>query len=338
MKSLMFQGVRNLKYTDSKEPELLPGHVRIDIAACGICGTDMHVYRGMENSWPVPGIRGHEFSGEILACADDVQEYQVGDRVVVQPLLYCGNCKYCRSGKVNLCSNMQLIGGERPGGFAEQVVVPVHNLFRVPDNLPLKHAALAEPVATAVHALQRNMSSFLDSIAIFGAGSLGLILLQLAKVLGVKNIAISDVVPSRLEIAENLGATCVINATKEDPIEAIINMAGGEKVELVIDAAGISATRQQALEVLKPGGTGIFLALGTEKTPIDFMSVVSKEFSLYGTQCYTDADFSKALDLLANGDIDVSKIVTELPLSTGAKTFEELVNNPGYAAKVLLVP
>ncbi len=338
MKALISEGSQSLRFGDWEEPRILPGQVVIEVAACGICGTDLHVYKGMPAPWPLPGIRGHEFAGQVIAWADDVAGFQVGDPVVAQPLVVCGRCRFCRSGRGNLCSNATLIGGEQPGGFAERAVVPAASLFPVPAKLSLKQAALVETLATSVHAFEQNLSGILRSVAVLGAGAQGIFAVQLARLAGAKLIAASETIPHRLAMAKKLGATHVINAGQENPVEAIRALTAGEGVDLVIEAAGVAITRQQAIDVLRPGGTAIFLALGAEATPIDFMSLVPRELHLRGTQCYTDADFALALALLADGEILCDPLITEMPLHEGAGAFDMLAGNPGEAIKVILTP
>ena len=286
----------------------------------------------------VPGIRGHEFAGTVVAWAGDVEGFRDGDRVVVQPLVYCGQCRFCRSGQTNLCANMYLIGGEQPGGFAERVAVPASSLFKVPENLSLKRAALIETLATTVHAFEQNLSGILRSVAMLGAGAQGLFAVQLARLAGAKLIAVSETVPHRLAMAQKLGATHVINARQENPVDTILALTDGDGVDLVIEAAGKAVTRQGATQLLRPGGTAVFLALGAEPTPIDFMSLVPRELHLRGTQCYTDADFALAIELLASGEIIVEPLVTEMPLEEGPDALEALASDPGEMIKVILAP
>lgn len=338
MKSLIHRGPRQIEFGDWPEPRILPGRVLIEVVACGICGTDLHVYKGLPAAWPFPGVRGHEFAGKVIAWADDVEGFHCGDRVVAQPLVYCGGCRFCRAGQTNLCPNMVLIGGEQPGGFAEQVAVPASCLFSVPENLSLKQAALVETLATSVHAFAQNLSGILRSVAILGAGAQGMFALQLARLAGAKLIAVSEVAPYRLAMAKKLGATDVVDAGQENPVEVIRALTEGEGVDLVIEAAGKALTRQQAVQLLRPGGTAIFLALGPEPTPIDFMSVVPGELHLRGTQCYTDSDFALAIELLATGEIACDPLITEMPLAEGAAAFDNLASNPGEAIKVILEP
>ena len=338
MKSLISRGPRQVEFGDWPSPKVLPGQVLIEVAACGICGTDLHVYNGMPAPWPLPGVRGHEFAGTVIAWADDVSGFQVGDHVVAQPLLNCGQCRFCRSGQSNLCLNMILIGGEQPGGFAEQAALPARSLFKLPENLSLKQAALVETLATSVHAFQENLSGILRSVAVLGAGAQGLFAVQLARLAGAKLIAVSEILPHRLAVARELGATDVINAGQADAVQAILALTDGEGVDLVIEAAGKAVTRQMAVALLRPGGTAVFLALGAGATPIDFMSLVPKELHLRGTQCYTDADFALALELLANGEIICEPLITEAPLEQGAAAFEALTSDPGDMIKVILTP
>ena len=331
-------GPRHVEFGEWEKPTILSGQVLIQVVACGICGTDLHVYKGMPATWPVAGIRGHEIAGDVIAWADDVAGVQEGDRVVVQPLAYCGRCRFCRAGQSNLCANMVLIGGEQPGGFAEQVAVPASALFKLPENLSLKQAALIETLATSVHAFEQNLSGILRSAAVLGAGAQGLFAVQLARLGGAKLIAVSETLPHRLAMAQKLGATHVVNAGCEDAVEAILALTDGEGVDLVIEAAGKAVTRRQATQLLRPGGKAIFLALGAEPSPIDFMSLVPRELHLRGTQCYTDADFSLAIELLASGEIVVDPLITETPLEEGAAAFENLASDPGEMIKVILEP
>lgn len=338
MKSLISRGPRQVEFGDWEEPRILPGQILLKVAACGICGTDLHVYQGLPAAWPVPGVRGHEFAGTVIAWADDVQGFQAGDRAVVQPLVYCGQCRFCRSGQTNLCANLYLIGGEQPGGFAERVAVPASSLFKVPENLSLQQAALVETLATSVHAFEQNLSGIRRRVAVLGAGAQGLFAVQLARLAGAKLIAVSETVPHRLAMALKLGATHAINAGQDNVVEAVLDLTDGEGVDLAIEAAGKALTRQNATQLLRPGGTAIFLALGAEPTPIDFMALVPRELHLRGTQCYTDADFALAIELLASGEISVDPLITGMPLQKGAAAFAALTSDPGEMIKVILEP
>lgn len=336
MKALINYGPGRMDYGDWAEPQLGPGQVLVEVGACGICGSDLHPYRGMPSRRPVPGIWGHEFAGTVLARAEDVEEIAVGARVAVQPLVSCGRCPQCRSGQTNICRNAALIGGPRPGGFAERVAVPARSVFALPEGMDIVLASLAETLATPVHLFSSNVRGFLRSALILGAGPQGLLCAQLARHLGARTVIVSDVVAHRLAMAEAMGATHVVDARQQDPADFALAATGGEGVDLAIDAAGRSASRQQAVLAAKPGGTAVFLATGPEQTPLDFMNFVPREVHLRGTQCYTDADFAMAIDLLAGGEVDAAPMLTVLPLAQGAQAFEALANDPGHLVKVML--
>lgn len=338
MNALVFEGPGQVSYGPAPRPELKPGHVVVRVSGCGICGTDIHVYKGMPATWPVPGTRGHEIAGIVHGIGEGVSSVAVGDRVVVQPLVFCGRCAACRRGETNLCSDMYLIGGEVPGGFAEYVLAPQTAIFAVPGGLALEHAALAETLATPVHAFSDHFHGFIDSVAILGAGAQGLLCLQLARLLGAKQIVISDVAPSRLALARSLGATQTVDARVSDPVAVVREVTSGQGADFVVDAAGLAVNRQQTVAALRAGGTGIFLALGPSEAAVSFGSLVPRELHLHGTQCYTNADFARAIALLASGEVDARPLVQVKPLSEGPAAFETLATQPGDYIKLVLQP
>ncbi len=338
MAALVFRGVGEVAFETLERPSPRPGHVLLRVSGCGICGTDMHVYKGMPAPWPVPGVRGHEISGVVEALGPEVDGPVIGDRAVVQPLISCGRCSACRRGETNLCARAYLIGGEVAGGFAEFVEVPEAAVFTVPDGLTLRHAALAETLATPVHAFEMHARGFIRTIAVLGAGAQGLLSLQLARILGAQDILVSDVVQARLDLASRLGATRVVHALDADPVAAAMELSDHEGVDLVVDAAGLAINRQQTIEMLRPGGTGIFLALGPGRAEIEFGQLVPRELHLHGTQCYSNADFARAIELLASGEVEAAPLVGTMPLSQGAKAFEALATAPADHIKIVLEP
>ena len=338
MKALISRAVGHVEYGDWPEPQLPPGEVLVRVTACGICGTDLHVYRGLPVPWPLPGVRGHELAGTVADVADDVQDFAVGEGVVVQPIVHCGRCRRCRAGLTNLCANGEMIGGKRPGGHAEFVAVPAERLFRVPASLDLAQAALTETLATPVRLFRTHAPALPQTVAIFGGGPQGLLCLQMARRAGASRVAVSEVVPQRRALAEALGATVVIDPLAEDPAARVMAMTEGEGAELVIEAAGNGAARRQALEVVRWGGVAVFVAIGSGLTEVDFNAVSFKEAQLRGSQAYTDADFAVALNLLASGAIDAEAVVSEASLGDGPAMYEALTRAPGELVKVLLRP
>ena len=324
---------RRIDYCETETP--IPGEkeVMIEVEACGICGTDMHVYRGMDCTWGLPGIIGHEFSGVVSKCGKGCERIMPGDKVTVQPLYSCGKCNRCLEGRTNLCENVRLIGGEIPGAFAEKIVVPEENVIRLPQGIPVKYGALAEPAATAVHAVERLKNERYEFIVIKGAGAIGLLILSVIRAMAEK-ILISDIDDNRLETAKELGADFVVNPQKENLEDTLVKLTKGKKADVVFDAAGEPEGKKQILRLVHPGAEIVLAALGNAKTEVDFTQVITQELSIYGTQCHTKKDFESALQLMASGRILYEKIVTELPLEQGAQAFA----NPGTGIKIQLFP
>lgn len=332
MKSIRRYGVKDIRVEMTDEPTLKEGQVLLKTAACGVCGTDMHVYKGMANGWLLPGIIGHEFAGEVVKVTDSATEFGLGDRVTVQPLLNCGVCHHCQAGRTNLCQDMSLIGGEHNGGMAEYVAVEAKQLKRLPGEVPLKFGAFVEPTATVVHALNRRQHTSPGTAVIFGAGSLGLIALQLLNK-ECHQVIVVDINEDRLEVASRLGAYEVIHSGASDP-EKIIKERFPEGADLVVDAAGVNAVRRTAFSAIRPGGEMVFVALGSPTYEVDFMQLVTQEISLYGSQCHTMKDYDEAIRLIAWGVINFDAMVSFMPLEQGVEAFEALAEGKGGHIKV----
>jgi len=338
MKALVNYGPGSMRYEDWAEPVLAPGSVLIEVGACGICGSDLHPYRGHPDGRPVPGVWGHEFAGTVLEVGPGVSNVAPGVRAAIQPLLYCGTCPECRAGRVNICANAALLGAALPGGFAERVAVPTRSVFPLPEGLDVGVASLSETLATPVHVFQNREQPFLRSVMIFGAGPQGLLCTQLARLSGAPVIVVCDVMEERLRMAREMGATHAIDSRAADPVALARELTAGRGVDMVIEAAGRPQTRQMSIAVVRRAGSVVFLATGHEATPLDFSAFVPREVRFKGTQCYTDADFELAVELLATGEVDVAPMITEVPLRDGAEAFERLVKTPGNLVKVILRP
>jgi len=313
--------------------------VLIRVRAAGICGSEVEGFLGKSDKRIPPLIMGHEFAGDVEQSGPGVDDSLEGTRVVVEPYLTCGGCDECMQGCENLCPSRQLIGVHRAGGFAEYIAVPRKAVCILPEGLDYVGGSLVEPLAVSVRLFHQNQRGLIRWVAIFGAGAQGLLAMQVARTFGADAV-ISDVNPSRLESAKALGASAVIHAKKEDPVQRIRKITGGKGVDLAVDAAGLSITRQQALASLKKGGTVVCVGLGVDEaqTTLDFLDVVNKELRIVGTYAYTRWEFLQAMDLLARGKIQRDGWVEEIPLEEGPKAFEELARGEARAAKIVLIP
>ena len=341
MRALMYLGTRQMEMQDVPEPQAAPGAIVLKVGAASICGSDLHGFLGMSKKRVPPLIMGHEFTGEVIECGDGVEDLAAGDRVTINPILSCGHCEECQRGRSSICPNRTVIGIEHPGAFASYVSVPARLCFKLPDHIGDVEGSMVESLSNALHIFERSVHNqgFVKSVAIIGAGTQGLLALQIASHIGATRIAVTDMVPSRLAMAASLGATVAVNVRDTDPIQAIMEMTDGQGVDVAVEAVGHAATQEQAVEVLRQGGEAVLLGLGAaSRMAIDGVMMVNKELVVRGSYAYTNLDFAYSLDLISNGKIDVASMVVARDLEQGAELFETLVDNPGDLIKVALVP
>jgi len=290
------------------DPEPRVDEVVLDVELAGICGSDLHGYRGHPGPRVPPLVLGHEVVGRVD-----------GESYAVYPLVGCGACERCRAGEDNLCASWQLIGMHRPGVFAERVVVPRRSLVPLPPGLDRRRAVLAEPLACCVGALAPHDVAAGTRVAVFGAGPIGLLTVYLAARAGAA-VRAADPVAERVETAERLGATGF-----DGP------------ATLAVDAAGFEATWRAAVDAVESGGTVVVVGLGTAEGTFPMAALVRRAVTLRGQFAYSRADFARALEILAEGDLDL-EWVSEAALADGAQAFENLVERPAEYAKVVLAP
>jgi threonine dehydrogenase-like Zn-dependent dehydrogenase len=311
VQALVFTALKQVELQDVAEPTAGADEVVVHVAACGICGSDLHGILHPSIRVP-PLVMGHEFAG----TTDD------GRRVVVNPLISCGACDLCDLGSPELCRNRSIIGIHRAGGYASSVVVPESQVYELPAGLPFSKAALVEPLANAIHAWRVAGVPAPRRVGILGAGTIGLVCLLVSKAFGDAEVHVADLAPERCAVAERLGADVVGTALE------------GE-YDVVFDAVGATATRRRSLEVLRPGGTSVWLGLLDDATPVDGLDLVRGEKRVIGSFCYSDADFREAIALCASVD---DSWVTTVPLADSAETFLELMNGRTDIAKAVIVP
>lgn len=341
MKALVFRGTNQIAIEEAAEPSLLSDEVRIEVAYCGICGSDLHGFLGhsARRSRNVPLVMGHEFSGRITEIGPAARsDLALGQRVTVQPLISCGSCPACRSGRANICPSMAILGIERAGAFAPSVTVPAHRVFPLPDTLSDQGAALVETLAIEVHLFREMAPSLLRSVLVLGAGAQGLLAIQLARLLNVPQIIASDVVPSRLELAARCGATRTVQAKEADVVQIVKEVTEGWGVELAVETTGAPPARLQGLAALAPGGLLGLVGLGEGQTTVDFLPIVARELTLRGSYCYTDDDFVRSIELLSSRQIRADGLISVQPLSAGPAVFKTLIESPASGVKVLLQP
>lgn len=341
MKALVWLGPADLQLRDVPLPALASGDVLIETSAVGICGSELSGYLGKNSLRRPPLIMGHEAAGRITQIADettlaDGSTGQTGMRVTFNPLIVCGTCDRCRAGLTNLCRQRQLVGAHRPGAFASFVAVPGAQCWPVPATLSDITASLTEPLACAVRAVSLAHLSRGNSLLILGAGPIGLFCLAVARSLGITEVLVSDMLPARLAIAQQWGATAILNARNTDVVQTVQETYNGG-VTAVIDAVGAATTRAQAVQAVVPGGRVVFIGLHDEESLLATNYLIRQEIAITGCFGYSHQDFAHALTLLQAGIIQPeADWLEERPLAEGPAAFAELVKGTASATKIVL--
>jgi len=339
MKAAIWFGGKDIRIEELPEPDFGRDDVLVRVKAVGICGSDLHAYEGISKRRVPPLVMGHEMAGEIADVGENVEILQKKDRVVVYPVLSCGECEYCRSGNENLCRDIRFMGLHVPGGFAEYVAVPVDRCYKIAPGLAFEKACLTEPLAVAVHVADSSPIRANDSILIIGAGAVGSMITQVVRLGTSGRIIVTDILGSRLDLAKKLGADVAINSREKDAVEEVLKLTDGKGVDVSIEVVGIQSTVQQALASVKKGGTVIVVGLLEKNMEIDMMRVVTNQLELHGSYIYSHYDFRSSMGLIASDKVNLQPYLTHIfPLEDAKEGFEEMATNKENVLKVILKP
>lgn len=336
-------GPGNVAYTDFQDPELLPGRVAIEVRAAGICGTDLSLYH-----WPesmvrefkpnLPVVMGHEFSGVVSALGAGVSRFKVGDRVTANPVMSCGTCLYCRTGRPQVCDDRPLLGVGLNGCFARYVAVREENVFPLPPQVSFETGAMNEVLCVALHALGRIPVSLGDTVAVVGAGPMGFLILLAAQAAGASRLIMTGlgVDRDRLKVAASLGAHTVV-ANEADPAEVVRDLTRGLGADVVFECAGHPSGVPQALRLVRKDGRVGILGMGSGESSFNTAMLSHREIEMVGTRAYDPKVWHRSYDVLASGKVPLEKIVTHhLPLQGAPRGIELMKNKEGL--KTLLTP
>jgi threonine dehydrogenase-like Zn-dependent dehydrogenase len=337
MKALVYTAPHKVEKQTYPDPSPKSDEVVVRVRAAGVCGSDLLGFLGKSKKRVPPLILGHEIGGEVSALGSGVTDLRVGQRVAIMPLITCGTCVHCRRGRNSVCEKRVLLGMTVSGGFAEYTVAPRACIYPVPESLDFLSASMVECLATPANLFENHARGPIETAAIFGAGTQGILALQMAKVRGATKIFVVDIQEARLAVAERLGARPV-HAKKTDPVAAILEATGGQGCDVVVDAAGYSPTRQQGLKVVARGGVLGLVGLSDPATEFDVMDIINREIAIHGIYGYAPADFRKALDLVVSKRVDVTSWVKEFPLDDGQRILDQLTTSPGDLVKASLIP
>jgi len=342
MKALVLEEYNRFAYKDVPDPEVGPGEVLIAVKACGICGSDVHGMDGSSGRRQPPIIMGHEAAGLVAEVGEVVEGWKPGQRVTFDSTIYCGTCWHCRRGEINLCDNRRVLGVScdkyrQHGAFAEYVAVPAHILYALPDGVGFPQATMVEALSVVVHAVRRTPVELNDSAVVVGAGTIGLLAVQVLKAFGCSPVIAADIDEGRLEWARRLGADALIDSgNTEVGVEVRKHAARG--VDVAVEAVGVAASLQDAVAALRRGGS--LTVIGNLKPSVEFplQSVVTREISVNGS-CASSGEYPTCLELIGRGAVDVDAMISATaPLAEGAAWFQRLYRGQSDLMKVVLVP
>ncbi len=343
MRALVLKDYNKFSYEEVPLPEPGPGEVLVAVKACGICGSDVHGMDGSTGRRRPPIIMGHEAAGIIARVGSGVKAWPEGDRVTFDSTIYCGECEFCRAGRVNLCDNRRVLGVScedyrQHGAFADFVVVPQRILYRIPEGLSFEHAALVEPFAIALHAVRRAPPVLNDSVVVVGAGMIGLALVQALSQTGCGRLVVVDIAADRLERARRVGATHVIDSSKQKALEEILQLTSGRGADAAYEAVGVPPTVGLALRCVRKGAAVTLVGNVTPNVEFPLQIAVTRELSIHGS-CASNGEYAACLEMLSRGQLKAAPLLSaSRPLSEGAAWFDRLYRRDPGLLKVVLTP
>jgi L-iditol 2-dehydrogenase len=339
MKAAVTRFAKNLKIENVPVPEIEAHEVLIKVRACGICGTDLHIYNGHFPA-PMPLIQGHEFSGEIVEVGSAVTGVSKGDRVTADINISCGKCFFCRMGQKLFCEHIVQLGVHINGAFAEYVKAPEVNVYRIPDEMTWEEAAYIEPLACAIRGQERANVTMGSTVAIIGAGPMGLVHALLSKLNGASKVIITEMNASRIEKAKSLGIDHVINAAETDPVQAVKDLTEGRGADFVIEAVGAVPTYQQAFGMVRRGGVLVVYGAAPADAVLEVkpFEIYSKELTIVSSYAGTYATWLKAINMIASKRINPNDIISKsIPLEQVEAGIQEVIGNKATLKIMLTV-
>ena len=332
MKAVVIERPGVVSVREIPEPASSPGHLLIEVGAAGICGTDLHILAGEFALARYPCVPGHEFAGTVVEVGGGVDGFRVGDRVGVDPSIFCGTCGPCRRGRGNLCQGFTGYGTTFPGAFAERTAVLASQAYRLPDGMPFSEAALAEPVGCALHGMGRLAYRVGDSVLVYGAGTMGLILAQLARLRGARVVGLVDLNPARRDRARTFGFSAV-GASLED-----VSPLAPDGFDAVIEASGTVVAAEAAFTAVGRGGSLLLFGVYPpgQNVRLEAAEIFNREMVVLSSLAIFQT-YGRALDVLATGGVDGARMVTHTyPLEAITEAME--VVRLGAGLKVQIAP
>jgi len=343
LKALIYTKPYSFEYSDFPDPEAGDDDVLIRVKACGICGSDVHGFTGKTGRRIPPLIMGHEAAGIVEGLGKNVSGFKKGDRVCFDSTVYCNKCEACLAGHINRCDKRQVLGVSVPafkrhGAFAEYVSVPSWIVSKIPDELSFVHAALLEPASIGTHAANRAPISNEDTVVVIGAGTIGLFILQAARLRGAAKVIAVDINEFRLDLAKKLGADKLINPLKSNLSEAVLQETEGKGANVTLEAVGYAKTFADAVAITRMGGYVVAVGNLEKNAKFDLQQLIARELTFTGSYA-SSGEFRDCIELVASGKINVEPLISDvLPMQEGPDAFDRLLKAEENLVKIVLEP
>ncbi len=339
MKAAIYKGEKAIELESVEKPAPEPGYVLLEMKNCGVCGSDLHSYHG---EWGQSSTAsGHEVVGIVAECGEGVTNAEVGDRVCAECFSHCGECRFCKTGKYNLCQNLRGASGGGHSGFAEYVLAHSSSLFHLPEGMSFEDGAMIEPLAVSYRAFRRTEADAQDTVLVIGSGTIGLLAVAAAKASGVRRVIASARYDHQAALAAELGADDVIRVPDQNVKEEVLKVMDGTGVDAVVETTASAAGFSDALSVVRKGGSVVLVGGYHKALEINPGRIVGGEIRLTGSSCYGYSgmrkDFEWSADLISSGRVAVSKLITHrFPLDDIKKAFEIAADKKTGSIKVLV--
>ena len=337
MMSAVLTEANRIEILTTDIPQPSANEVLIRVVCAGICGSELHAYKGLHKKRVPPVIMGHELSGTVAAVGENVRRFAVGDRVTVVPMYGCGECEECLRGETSLCAQKSILGSQKwPGAYAEYCVAPEKLVYKLPDNVSFEAGALIEPLAVGLHAVRTAQICAGDKVAVLGAGAIGLCTAMMAAQAGAVPLICTDIQPFNLEKAMELGATHVFDSRDEELIEKVLEVTEGG-CDCVFVSAPVNALIDQALKMVRRQGQVICVAMFDGQASVNVELNRAKETIITGTSMYYEKDFQRIINMLSHKRLDAEDLVShKLPMHEADEAFKMYMDRVPGIVKILL--
>ena len=337
MKQAVMVSPGKIEFREIDKPTPGPGEILMATKRIGVCGSDIHVFHGKHPYTSYPVVQGHEVSGVIAALGEGVQGYTVGEQITFMPQLTCGECYPCKHGMYHICEKLKVYGFQTDGSGQEYFPLPAELVIKVPDNIPLDHAAMIEPISVGVHAIRRGGGVEGKRVLVLGAGTIGNLTAQVALAQGARDVMITDISPYKLDKAHKVGIPHTINPNQTDLETALLEAFGPERADLILECVGVQPTITAAVNVARKGTTIVVVGVFGDKPTVDLGLVQDRELSLVGTLMYQQVDYEIALDLIVGGKLNLDEMITaHFPFGQYLEAYHAIEAAKGNSLKVMI--